>query len=82
MPIVTIVGFIFATAFTGTIIVEQVFAIQGMSIAFLDAVSSRDFPVIQGFMMLFALVYVFINLIIDILYAYLNPKIRYQNVQE
>ena len=82
MPIVTIVGFIFATAFTGTIIVEQVFAIQGMSIAFLDAVSSRDFPVIQGFMILFALVYVFINLIIDILYTYLNPKIRYQDVKE
>ena len=81
MPIVTIVGFIFATAFTGTIIVEQVFAIQGMSIAFLDAVSSRDFPVIQGFMMLFGLVYVFINLIIDLLYAYLNPKIRYQDIK-
>jgi len=81
MPIVTIVGFVLATAFTGTIIVEQVFAIQGMSIAFLDAVSSRDFPVIQGFMMLFGSVYVFINLIIDILYAYLNPKIRYQNVK-
>tara|TARA_Y100000590_G_scaffold127976_1_gene146312 strand:- start:1033 stop:2004 length:972 start_codon:yes stop_codon:yes gene_type:complete len=81
MPIVTILGFIFATAFTGTIIVEQVFAIQGMSIAFLDAVSSRDFPVIQGFMMLFGLVYVFINLIIDLLYAYLNPKIRYKTIK-
>jgi peptide/nickel transport system permease protein len=77
MPIVTIVGLSFAGAVTGATLTEVVFAIPGMGRLFVGAVSDRDFPVIQGLMMIFAGAYVFINLAVDIIYAYLDPRVRY-----
>ena len=77
MPIVTIVGLSFAGAVTGATLTEVVFAIPGMGRLFVGAVSDRDFPVIQGLMMIFAGAYVFINLAVDIAYAYLDPRVRY-----
>ena len=77
MPIVTIVGLSFAGAVTGATLTEVVFAIPGMGRLFVGAVSDRDFPVIQGLMMIFAGAYVFVNLAVDILYAYLDPRVRY-----
>ena len=77
MPIVTIVGLSFAGAVTGATLTEVVFAIPGMGRLFVGAVSDRDFPVIQGLMMIFAGAYVFINLAVDIMYAYLDPRVRY-----
>ena len=76
-PIVTIVGLSFAGAVTGATLTEVVFAIPGMGRLFVGAVTDRDFPVIQGLMMIFAGAYVFINLAVDILYAYLDPRVRY-----
>ena len=77
MPVITVIGLIFAAAVTGTVGTESVFAIPGMGRLFVKAVGDRDYPVIQGLMMIFATAYVFLNLIIDILYAYLDPRIRY-----
>ena len=77
MPIVTVIGLVFAAAVTGTVITESVFAIPGMGRMFVKAVGDRDFPVIQGLMMIFATSYVFVNLLVDILYAYLDPRVRY-----
>ena len=77
MPVITVIGLIFAAAVTGTVVTESVFAIPGMGRLFVKAVGDRDYPVIQGLMMIFATAYVFLNLIIDILYAYLDPRIRY-----
>ena len=77
MPIVTIVGLSFAGAVTGAVLTETVFAIPGMGRLFVGAVGDRDFPVIQGLMMIFAGAYVFINLAVDIIYAYLDPRVRY-----
>lgn len=77
MPIVTIIGLSFAGAVTGAVLTETVFAIPGMGRLFVGAVSDRDFPVIQGLMMIFAGAYVFVNLAVDILYAYLDPRVRY-----
>ena len=77
MPIVTIVGLSFAGAVTGAVLTETVFAIPGMGRLFVGAVGDRDFPVIQGLMMIFAGAYVFVNLAVDILYAYLDPRVRY-----
>ena len=77
MPIVTIVGLSFAGAVTGATLTEVVFAIPGMGRLFVGAVTDRDFPVIQGLMMIFAGAYVFINLAVDIIYAYLDPRVRY-----
>ncbi len=77
MPIVTIIGLSFAGAVTGAVLTETVFAIPGMGRLFVGAVGDRDFPVIQGLMMIFAGAYVFVNLAVDILYAYLDPRVRY-----
>ncbi len=77
MPIVTIVGLSFAGAVTGAVLTETVFAIPGMGRLFVGAVGDRDFPVIQGLMMIFACAYVFVNLAVDIIYAYLDPRVRY-----
>ncbi len=77
MPIVTIVGLSFAGAVTGAVLTETVFAIPGMGRLFVGAVGDRDFPVIQGLMMIFAGAYVFVNLAVDVVYAYLDPRVRY-----
>ena len=77
MPIVTIIGLSFAGAVTGAVLTETVFAIPGMGRLFVGAVGDRDFPVIQGLMMIFAGAYVFVNLAVDILYAFLDPRVRY-----
>ena len=77
MPVVTVIGLVFAAAVTGTVITESVFAIPGMGRMFVKAVGDRDFPVIQGLMMIFATSYVFVNLGVDILYAFLDPRVRY-----
>ncbi len=77
MPIVTIVGLSFAGAVTGAVLTETVFAIPGMGRLFVGAVGDRDFPVIQGLMMIFAGAYVFVNLVVDVVYAYLDPRVRY-----
>jgi peptide/nickel transport system permease protein len=77
MPVVTVLGLVFAAAITGAVLTEVVFALPGMGRLFVDSVSNRDFPVIQGLMMIFAGSYVFVNLAVDIVYAYIDPRVRY-----
>jgi ABC-type dipeptide/oligopeptide/nickel transport system permease component len=60
----------------GAIIVESVFARQGIGRLLVSAIESRDFPLAQGCVLLIALVYVAVNLIVDVLYAYLDPRVR------
>ena len=77
VPIMTILGLSLAGMIGGLVISEQVFAIPGMGRLIVDAVSNRDFPVIQGVLLIIALSYVVINLVIDLVYVYLDPRIRY-----
>ena len=77
LPIITVIGLIFALMVTGLVVTETVFAIPGVGRLVVDAVIRRDYPVIQGVMMAVAVVYVFINLLVDVMYAYLDPRIRY-----
>ena len=77
VPIMTILGLSLAGMIGGLVISEQVFAIPGMGRLVVDAVSNRDFPVIQGVLLIIALSYVVINLVIDLVYVYLDPRIRY-----
>lgn len=77
LPVVTVIGLLFAAFLTGVVVIETVFTIPGLGRLVADAVASRDYPVIQSLLMLLAAIYVFINLAIDILYAYLDPRIRY-----
>ena len=77
VPIMTILGLSLASMIGGLVISEQVFAIPGMGRLIVDAVSNRDFPVIQGVLLIIALSYVVVNLVIDLVYVYLDPRIRY-----
>ena len=61
----------------GLVVTETVFAIPGLGRLIVEAVLRRDYPVIQGVMMLVTLTYVLVNLIVDLSYAYLDPRIRY-----
>jgi peptide/nickel transport system permease protein len=77
VPILTIVGIGLAALIGGAVVTESVFAIPGLGRLTVEAVLSRDFPVIQALILLFATGYVFVNLAIDIGYALLDPRIRY-----
>jgi peptide/nickel transport system permease protein len=73
---VTIIGIQFAYNMGGTVILEYIFSIPGLGQYFLIGLNSRDLPVIQGVTLVIALTFVVLNLAVDILYAYLNPKVR------
>ena len=77
IPIVTVVGFGLALLVSGVVITETVFNIPGIGRLTVDAILKRDYPLIQGLILLVAAAYVIINTAIDILYAYLDPRIRY-----
>ena len=77
VPIVTVIGIGVALLMSGVVITESVFNIPGVGRLVVDAISRRDYPIIQGVMIIFAAVYVLINLAIDILYSFIDPRIRY-----
>ena len=76
MPAVTVLGIQIAYALGGTVIMEQIFGIPGMGSYALQALGNRDLPVIQGVVMLTAVIFLVMNLAVDVVYAYLNPKVR------
>jgi peptide/nickel transport system permease protein len=76
IPIVTMAGLQLGTLLSGAVLTEQVFNIPGIGLLVVDAVFNRDYPVIQGVVLVTALLYVLINLATDILYAAINPKLR------
>jgi peptide/nickel transport system permease protein len=76
IPILTVVGQTFGTLVTGAVIVESIFNIPGLGQLILNAITRRDFAVIQGVVLTVTLIYVFINLIIDLLYGAVDPRIR------
>jgi peptide/nickel transport system permease protein len=76
IPIVTVIGIGIALLIGGVVVTESVFAIPGLGSLTVDAVLSRDFPLIQGITLLFAAVYVGINLLVDLSYLLLDPRIR------
>ena len=77
VPIVTVIGIGVALLIGGVVVTETVFAIPGLGRLTVDAVLARDFPTIQGVILLFSFVYVLINLLIDLSYIVLDPRIRY-----
>jgi len=77
VPIITVIGIGVALLMSGVVITESVFNIPGVGRLVVDAISRRDYPIIQGVMIIFAAVYVLINLVIDILYSFIDPRIRY-----
>jgi len=77
VPIVTVIGIGIALLIGGAVVTESVFAIPGLGRLTVDAILRRDYPVIQGLVLLFSFVYVLVNLMIDLLYTVLDPRIRY-----
>jgi peptide/nickel transport system permease protein len=77
VPIITIVGLGFAGLIGGAVVTESVFAIPGVGRLVVDAILRRDYPVIQGVVLMFSFVYVIVNLIVDLLYTVFDPRIRY-----
>jgi peptide/nickel transport system permease protein len=78
IPVVTMMGLQFGFLLGGSIVVEVVFNWPGMGRLLIDAVDMRDYPVIQGLVLLFSLEFILINVIVDVLYAVINPTIRYR----
>ena len=77
VPVLTVIGIGLAGLIGGAVVTESVFAIPGLGRLTVEAVLSRDFPVIQALILLFSVGYVLINLLIDVGYAFLDPRIRY-----
>lgn len=77
IPTTTVLGTTIAGLLGGTVIIETMFTIPGIGQLLIDSIHRRDYPVIQGVVLFIAAIYVFVNLVIDLLYAFLDPRIRY-----
>jgi peptide/nickel transport system permease protein len=77
VPIVTVIGIGIALLIGGAVVTESVFVIPGLGRLTIDAILRRDYPVIQGVVVLFSFVYVLVNLLVDLAYTFLDPRIRY-----
>ncbi|MGE7835213.1 nickel ABC transporter permease [Viridibacillus arvi] len=79
IPVVTIAGLQFGFLLGGSVVVETVFSFPGMGRLLIDSIAFRDYPVIQSALLLFAIEFIIVNLVVDILYSVLNPKIQIQS---
>ncbi|MBS5523173.1 MAG: ABC transporter permease [Clostridiales bacterium] len=78
-PIVTVLGMRIAALLTGAIMIEKIFNWPGIGRLIVDAITNNDFELIQGTVLFMAVLYVFVNLLVDIAYLYLNPKVSYES---
>ena len=77
LPVVTVIGVQMGYLLGGSILVETVFSWPGLGLQLYRAIGSRDLPLVQGGVMLVSAVFVFLNLAVDVLYALLDPRVRY-----
>jgi ABC-type dipeptide/oligopeptide/nickel transport system permease component len=77
LPVTTVIGLQMGLLLSGAILTETVFAYPGMGSWLRDAIFNRDYAVLQGGILFLATVFVLVNLVVDIVYAFLNPRIRY-----
>ena len=78
IPVVTLVGLQIPIIVGGSVIMEQMFAIPGLGRLMIDALFDRDYPIISGINLFFAVAVMVINLLVDVLYAYLDPRVEYK----
>ncbi len=78
IPIITVIGFQFAVGLGGAVVNEQIFGIPGLGKMMVDAIKQRNYPLVQGGVLVIALVYSLLNLVIDLIYAFVDPRIRSQ----
>jgi len=77
LPVVTVVGLVLGTLVAGNVVLEAIFLIPGLGLYAVNGVRQNDYPVVQGMTLLVACFLVFVNLLVDVLYAWLDPRIRY-----
>jgi ABC-type dipeptide/oligopeptide/nickel transport system permease component len=77
IPIVTVIGTSFGSLLTGAVLTESVFSLPGLGRVVVGAISSRDVFLLRGGVLVMALVFILVNLVVDVLYAFLDPRIRY-----
>lgn len=78
-PIVTVIGLQISSLLSGAILTETIFSWPGMGKLIVDSISNRDYAVVQGAVLFIALIYILINLVVDIIYMYINPKVSYSS---
>ncbi len=78
IPIVTVLGLQFGAVLTGAVITETIFAWPGVGRLLIQSISARDYPAVQGCILLIAVTYVSVNLLVDVAYGFLDPRIRYE----
>ena len=76
IPIVTIIGIETGGLLSGAVLTETVFALPGVGTMLVQSIQARDYPVVTGFTLIIAMIFIFVNLIVDLSYAYLDPRIR------
>jgi len=80
IPVITVIGLQFGTLIGGAVITEYVFGLPGVGRLVVDAVFARDYPLVQGVVLLIAFGFIVSNLVVDITYGWLDPRIRYRDV--
>ena len=76
LPIITMTGLALGRLIAGTIIVESIFSIPGIGTQLISAITGRDYPVVQGMILVYALIFILINVVTDIVYTRLDPRVR------
>ena len=78
IPVVTTIGMQFGALIGGSVLVESIFVVPGVGKMMVDSIKSRDYPVVQGGVLAIAFFFCIVNLIVDVLYAYIDPRIKAQ----
>jgi len=78
IPVITVAGISFGRLLGGSIVTETVFAYPGIGKMLIDGIFARDYPMIQGAVLVYALIFTFLNLLVDMTYAYVDPRIHYE----
>jgi len=77
IPVVTVLGVQLGALLGGTVVIEVIFGLPGVGRLVIDAISARDYPMLQGTVLFIATIFALVNLLVDVAYAYLDPRIRY-----
>jgi len=78
IPVVTIIGVMVPMVVGGTIVIEQIFVLPGVGLMTFEALNLRDYPVISGVNLFLATIVLFVNLVVDLTYAWLDPRVKYR----
>ena len=77
LPVVTVGGYEFGRLLAGTVIIEVIFNVPGIGKLLIGSIQSRDYPLVQGVVVMITVIVLVLNLVLDLFYAWLNPRIRY-----